>query len=211
MTELIIKGGLVLWPILICSVVAIGIFFDRLFHLHRSQIKQSDFLSGIFTIMNRGNRAEAVTICNQTPGPVAHIVRTALLHVDDNSDEMLNILHRTGLEEIPRLEKNLGGLLTIAHITPMLGLLGTLLGLFELFLIMEQSAPLVHIGQLANGFWKALLTSIFGLCISIPSLVGYHFLLSKIEKITINMEYAVNEIHHFLIHEWHQKESNNGN
>ena len=210
MIELISKGGLILWPILICSVVAIGIFFDRLFHLHRSQIKQADFLSGIFTIMNRGNRAEAVTICNQTPGPVAHIVRTALLHVDDNSDEMLHILHRTGLEEIPRLEKNLGGLLTIAYISPMLGLLGTLLGLFELFLIMEQNAPLVHIGDLANGFWKALLTSIFGLCISIPSLVAYHFLLSKIEKITINMEYAVNEIHHFLIYEWNQKESNNG-
>ena len=208
MIELLIKGGWMMWPILICGFAAIFIFFERLFHLHRSQIKQDDFLNGIFNILNRGNRAEAVSICNKTPGPVAHLARTALLHTDKSQNELMQTLHQTGLEEIPRLEKNLGGLLTIAHITPMLGLLGSFVGLLEIFIMMEKQAPLMHIGYLSGGCWRALLTSIFGLIISIPSLVGYHFLLSRVERTTINMEYALNDIHHFLSYDWNQRKKN---
>ena len=80
MWELMRSGGWILWPIWLCGFAALGLFLERWFHLHRAQIKQEDFLSGIFTLMNRGNRAEAVTICNETPGPVAHLVRTGLLH-----------------------------------------------------------------------------------------------------------------------------------
>ena len=211
MFELLIKSGWMILPILICGLIGLFLFFERLFHLHRAQIKQDDFLNGIFNIMNRGNRAEAVSICNETPGPIAHLTRTALLYADKSNGELMQMLHQTGLEEIPRLEKNLGGLLTISHITPMLGLLGTFVGLLEIFIIMENQAPLTHIGNLSNGCWKALLTSIFGLIVSIPTLVGYHFLLSRVERITINMEYAINDIHHFLSYDWHQRKNENDN
>ena len=83
MFNLIQHGGFIIIPIWICGLISLGLFLDRWFHLHRAQIKQEDFLNGIFTLMNRGNRAEAVTICNETPGPVAHLVRTALLHADE--------------------------------------------------------------------------------------------------------------------------------
>lgn len=190
-----------MWPIMACSVAAAALFLERVFHLHRAQIKQEDFLSGIYTVVNRGNIAEAVSICDQTPGPVAYIVRVALLHADEKREELKQTIKQAGLAEIPRLEKNLGGLLTIAQITPLLGLLGTIIGLVNVFVRMEAQAPLAHIGDLSGGIWQALLTSAVGLCVSIPSFTGYNFLLSRVERITLNMDYAAEEIYHYLVYE----------
>ncbi|WP_372795303.1 MotA/TolQ/ExbB proton channel family protein [Pontiella sp.] len=201
MLELMVKGGWIMWPLLASSVTAAILFLERLFHLHRAQIKQDDFLSGIYTIVNRGNTAEAVSICDQTPGPVAHIIRTGLLHSDERPEELKQTITKAGLGEIPRLEKNLGGLLTVAQITPLLGLLGTVIGLVRIFMQMEQNAPLAEIGDLSGGIWQALLTTAVGLCISIPSFAGYNFLLSRVERITLNMEYAAEEVYHFLVYD----------
>jgi biopolymer transport protein ExbB len=201
MWELMVKGGWIMWPMLVCSMAAAILFLERVFHLHRAQIKQDDFLNGIYTIVNRGNTAEAVSICDQTPGPVAHIVRTGLLHADEPRDALKQTITKAGLGEIPRLEKNLGGLLTIAHITPLLGLMGTVIGLVRVFMAMEQNAPLAEIGDLSAGIWQALLTTAFGLGVSIPSFVGYNFLLSRVETITLNMEYAAEEVYRFLVYD----------
>lgn len=190
-----------MWPIIICSIAAASLFLERVFHLHRAQIKQEDFLSGIYTVVNRGNIAEAVSICDQTPGPVAHVVRTALLHSDEQREDLKQTITKSGLSEIPRLEKNLGGLLTIAQITPMLGLLGTVIGLVHIFTSMELHAPLAQIGDLSAGIWQALVTTAVGLCVSIPSFAGYNFLLSRVERITLNMEFAAEEIYHFLAYD----------
>ncbi len=201
MLELMIKGGWIMWPIMACSIAAAILFLERVFHLHRAQIKQEDFLSGIYTVVNRGNIAEAVSICDQTPGPVAHIVRVALLHADEKREELKRTIKKAGLAEVPRLEKNLGGLLTIAQITPLLGLLGTIIGLVGVFAAMEQHAPLAEIGDLSAGIWQALLTSAVGLCVSIPAFAGYNFLLSRVERITLNMDYAAEEIYHYLAYD----------
>ena len=201
MWELMVKGGWIMWPILACSVAASVLFLERVFHLHRAQIRQDDFLNGIYTIVNRGNMAEAISICDQTPGPVAHMVRIALLHSDEPPEVLKQTIHKGGLSEVPRLEKNLGGLLTIAQVTPLLGLLGTVLGLVRIFMVMEQNAPLVEIGQLSAGIWQALGTTAVGICVSLPSFAAYNFLLSRVESITLNMEYAAEEIYRFLIYD----------
>lgn len=201
MWELMVKGGWIMWPIMACSVAAAGLFLERVFHLHRAQIKPDDFLNGIYTIVNRGNMAEAVSICDQTPGPVACMVRMALLHSDEPPVELKQTINKAGLGEIPRLEKNLGGLLTIAQITPLLGLLGTIIGLMRVFMVMEQNAPLAEIGDLAGGIWQALTTSAIGICVSIPAFAAYNFLLSRVENITLNMEYAAEEIYRFLVYD----------
>jgi biopolymer transport protein ExbB len=190
-----------MWPILACSITAAVLFLERVFHLHRAQIKQDDFLSGIYTIVNRGNTAEAVSICDQTPGPVAHIVRTGLLHADEEPIELKQTISKAGLSEIPRLEKNLGGLLTIAQITPLLGLMGTITGLIQVFMAMEENAPLAEIGDLSSGIWQALITTAVGLCVSIPSFAGYNFLLSRVESITLTMEHAAEDLYKFLVYD----------
>jgi len=201
MWELMVKGGWMMWPIMACSITAAVLFFERVFHLHRAQINPDDFLNGIYTIANRGNLAEAVSICDQTPGPVAHMVRTALLHSDEAPEELKQTITKAGLGEVPRLEKNLGGLLTIAQVTPLLGLMGTILGLIQVFMIMEQNAPLTEISSLSAGILKALSTSAFGIGVAIPSFAGYNFLLSRVESITLNMENAAEEIYRFLVYD----------
>jgi len=201
MWELMVKGGWIMWPIMACSVVGSALFLERVFHLHRAQIRQDDFLSGIYTIVNRGNTAEAVSICDQTPGPVAHIIRTGLLHADEAPEILKQTIAKAGLGEIPRMERNLGGLLTIAQIAPLLGLMGTVVGLVRVFLVMEYNAPLAEIGDLSGGIWQALVSTAVGLAVSIPSFVGYNFLLSRVERITLNMEYASEEIYRFLVYD----------
>jgi len=195
-----VKGGWIMWPIMGCSITAAVLFFERVFHLHRAQIKPDDFLNGIYTNVNNGNLAEAISICDQTPGPVAHIVRTALLYSDESPQNLKQTITKAGLAEVPRLEKNLGGLLSLAQIIPLLGLLGTILGLIDLFIIMEQNAPLVEIGNLSGGIWKALATSALGISVAIPSFIAYNFLLARVEAITLDMENAAEEIYRFLIY-----------
>ena len=201
MWELMVKGGWIMWPIMACSIAAAVLFLERVFHLHRAQIKSDDFLNGIYTIVNRGNMTEAVSICDQTPGPVAHMVRTALLHSDEPPEMLKPTIAKAGLGEVPRLEKNLGGLLTIAQVTPLLGLMGTVIGLIRVFMVMEQNAPLAEIGDLSAGIWQALVTSAVGICIAIPTFAAYNFLLSRVEYLTLNMEYAAEEIYRFLVYD----------
>ena len=201
MWELMVKGGWIMWPIMACSIAAAVLFLERIFHLHRAQIKPDDFLNGIYTVVNRGNMAEAVSICDQTPGPVAHMVRTALLHSDEPPEELKQTVTKAGLGEVPRLEKNMGGLLTIAQVTPLLGLMGTIIGLIRIFMVMEQNAPLAEISDLSAGIWQALITSAVGICVSIPAFAAYNFLLSRVETITLNMEYAAEEIFRFLVYD----------
>lgn len=201
MLELIVRGGWIMWPLIVCSVIAITFFIERVFHLHRAQINPEDFLNGIYTIVNRGNMTEAVSICDQTPGPVAQMVRTALLHSDESSEELRLTVHRVGISEVPRLEKHLGGLLTVAQVAPLLGLLGTVLGLVQVFMAMEQSAPLAEIGDISAGIWQALVTTAVGICIAVPAFAAYNFLLSRVNSITLNMESAAEEICRFLTYD----------
>ena len=209
MWELMVKGGWIMWPIMVCSIAAAVLFLERVFHLHRAQIKPDDFLSGIYTIVNRGNMAEAISICDQTPGPVANMVRTALLHSDEAPEMLKPTISKAGLGEVPRLEKNLGGLLTIAQVTPLLGLLGTVIGLVRIFMAMEQNAPLAEIGDLSGGIWQALITTAVGICVSIPAFAAYNFLLSRVEYLSLNMEYAAEEIYRFLVYDRTNGESTN--
>jgi len=198
MLELIDKGGPTMWVIGAISVLALTIFLQRLFHLHRAQIKTGDFLSGIFTVMGRGNAVEAISICEETPGPVAQIVRAAILERGGGRDRIQKVMEEVGLAEIPRLEKNLLLLLTFAQIAPMAGLLGTVLGMMQVLLAIEAKAPLIHAGDLGGGLWQALISTAAGLAVAIPTYAGYNFLVGRVETILLEMERAFAEVLVFL-------------
>ena len=163
MLELFHKGGPTMWAIGAISFFALTIFLQRLFYLHRAQIKTGDFLSGIFTVMGRGNAVEAVSICEETPGPVAQIVRAAILERGGGRDRIQQVMEEVGLAEIPRLEKHLLLLLTMAQVAPMAGLLGTVLGMMQVLLEIQQKSPLIHAGDLGGGLWQALISTAAGL------------------------------------------------
>ncbi len=198
MLELIFKGGLVMWVIGGCSVIGAVIFLERLFHLHRAQINADDFLEGIYNVLRRRNVVEAVSICEETPGPVAHIMRSAILHGDRDRDQLRQAIEQAGMSEIPRLERNLSLLATMAQLTPLLGLLGTVLGMMETLWQLHQHSPLVQVGDLAGGLWQALITTAFGLAVAIPLYAGYNFLLQRLETILLDMESASVDILNFL-------------
>lgn len=194
------SGGNMMWLILAGGFVSLVIFLERLFHLHRAQINISDFLNGITTNLARGNQLEAIAICDQTPGPAAHLVRTAILNSEEPKDDLVKAVQLDGIQEIPRLERHTNLLITLAQVLPTLGLLGTVLGLLEMLIMLEAGSPLAEIGLLAGGLRGALLTTAAGLITGIPAYAGYHFLISRIETLALDMEQAANEIVYFFTH-----------
>lgn len=198
MFQWINSGGPIMWAILTGGFIALVIFIERFFHLHRAQIKIDDFLDGITTNLNRGNGLEAISICDQTPGPSAHLVRTALLHRTEPKDQLIITVKQAGIREIPRLERHMNLLITLAQILPMLGLLGTVFGLLTMLAALQAGSPLVEIGDLTGGLHRALLTTAAGLITGIPAYASYHFLINRVESIALDMEQTAEDIIWFL-------------
>lgn len=187
-------GGPVMWMLLLISIGAAVIFFERAVHLHRAQIKTGDFLRGILNVLGRGGMpppsavVEAVSICDQTEGPVARMVRAAVLELGGGLPRVREAMEHTGLAELPRLERHLALLLALAQCAPIAGLLGTVLGLMNILRTIMEKAPLIHAGDLGAGMWQALVTTAAGLVIALPAYAGYNFLVSRVDGIVLDME-----------------------
>src|SRR5579863_8355228 len=133
MPTLLANGGPVMWLILIAAATAAVVFIERALYCHRSQINSAEFLNGVRTVRKRDNVVEALSICDATPGPVARLVKTAILNRDYGRERVRESLEEAGLAEVPRLEEKLNLLATIAQLAPLLGLLGTVLGFIKVF------------------------------------------------------------------------------
>ena len=192
--NLLADGGPVLWLLLIASAVALSVFIERVLHCHRAQINSPEFLNGVRNVLKRDNVVEALSICDATPGPVARLVKTAILNRDQGRERLHEALEEAGLAEVPRLEEKLNLLATIAQIAPLLGLLGTVLGFIQVFGQLETAGLYAHVGQLAKGIWQALICTAAGLAVAIPSYAGYNYLVNRINAIVLDMEKAATEI-----------------
>src|SRR5690349_23964219 len=188
------NGGPVLWLILFAGAVAIVVFIERFLHCHRAQINSIEFLNGVRNVLRRENVVEAISICDATPGPVARLVKTAILNRDHGRDRVREALEEAGLAEVPRLEEKLNLLATIAQLAPLLGLLGTVLGFIRTFYAMQQKGFNAHVGDLSNGIWQALICAAAGLAVAIPAHAGYNYLVSRVNSIVLDMERAATEI-----------------
>lgn len=198
MLELILQGGPVMWALALISVLALALFLNKLLELHRAQIHTNDFLTGLYNVLRRGNTVEAVSNCEDTPGPVAQLVRAALLKVDEPPTEIAKAVQQAGISEIPRLEHRLNLLATLGKIAPMLGLLGTVLAMMDALQVMHAQAPLANSGDLAKHLWTALLTTATGLTVAMPIYAGYNLLVSRIESLVLDMEFAASDVLAFL-------------
>ena len=192
--NLLAHGGPVLWLLLIASASAISVFIERLLHCHRAQINSTEFLNGVRTVLKRDNVVEALSICDATPGPVARLVKTAILNRDHGRERLREALEEAGLVEVPRLEEKLNVLATIAQLAPLLGLLGTVLGFIQVFSGLEEAGLYAHVGQLSKGIWQALVCTAAGLAVAIPTYTGYNYLISRINDSVLDMERAATEI-----------------
>jgi biopolymer transport protein ExbB len=198
MMETLQNGGPILWSLFMISLIALTLFMSKLFELHRAQINTRDFLTGLYNVLRRGNTVEAVSNCEDTEGPVAQLVRAALLKVDEPPEEIAKAIQQAGISEIPRLEHRLNLLATLGKVAPMLGLLGTVLSMMGALQEMHAQAPLAHSGDLASHLWTALLTTAAGLTVAIPIYAAYNLLVSRIESLVMDMEFAASDVMAFL-------------
>jgi len=183
-----------MWLILAASATAIAVFIERLLFYHRAQINSTEFLNGVRNVLKRDNIVEAIAICDATPGPVARLVKIAVLNRDKGREGIRAALEDAGFLEVPRLEAKLNLLATIAQIAPLIGLLGTVLGMIDVFRSIEQLGLQAHVGLLSTGVWKALICSASGLALAIPCYAGYNFLVSRVNSIVLDMEQVSTDI-----------------
>ncbi len=193
------KGGPVMWLLLLLSIIGLILFIERTLYLHRSQIRSTEFLSGIKNILRKRRLVEALTVCEETPGPVASVVKAGLLHHEDDEAKMRFAIQEAALVEIPAMERRIGSITAIAHVAPLLGLLGTVLGFINAFTLLQSEGAYAHAGLLAGGVWQALLTTAAGLAVAVPAYLGQHFLYGRVRALAHDMEWVGNDIMQFLL------------
>jgi len=186
--ELMERGGPLMWVIAGCSFIALSVFIERLIHLHRAGIDAQALMGKIRTLVTQSKAAEAEALCESTPGPVASILRAALRARGRSRSEIQQAVEDAGLHEVPRLERNLPVLATVAHVCPLIGLLGTVTGMIKAFQQIQVHGGVVNPGDLAGGIWEALLTTAAGLVVAIPAFVAYNYLVSRINWVVHDMD-----------------------
>ena len=183
-----------IWLILGASAVALAVFIERVLHFHRAQINSMEFLNGVRNVLKRENVVEALSICDATPGPVARLVKVAILNRERGREGVREALEEAGLVEIPPLEDKLNLLATIAQIAPLMGLLGTVLGFIHIFSELQAAGTFANMRALAGGIWEGLICTATGLAVAIPCYAGYNYLVSRVNAIVLDMEKAAGEI-----------------
>src|SRR2546430_8003348 len=168
-------GGPMIWLILGASAIGVVVFFQRVLHYHRAQINSMraqinsmEFLKGVRNVLKRDRVLEALSICDATPGPVARLVKVAILNRERGREGVREALEEAGLVEIPPLEDKLNLLATIAQIAPLMGLLGTVLGFIHIFSELQASGTFANMRALSGGIWEGLICTATGLAVAIP-------------------------------------------
>lgn len=199
--QVFLAGGPVMWPILLCSIFALAIILEKLWHLRKININTHEFLNNILDKMKRHEVKEALQTCDNTNSPIARILKAGILKYDRPRPQIKESIEDASLYEVPRIEKNLSMLATIAHISPLLGLLGTVTGMVRCFQTIQAKATSLHPvspGDLAGGIWEALLTTVAGLIVAIPTFIIYNYLVNRINHFILEMEKASTELVNFL-------------
>jgi len=187
MLEVFEKGGFLMYPIFICSLVAVTIFFERMFYLKSVKTKSKRFVDRVKNLVKKGSIELAVSACRKSPTPISQIMLAGLMKYGQRRKEIKEAIEDSANQEIPLLEKNLSTLSTIGNITPLLGLLGTVFGMIKAFNVIA----VMGVGKpeaLAEGISMALLTTAFGLSVAIPTIVIYNYLAHRVDKLIREME-----------------------
>ena len=183
-----------IWLLLGCLVLSVGVFLERLSYFHRAGMNVGEFLAGLASLIRRKNFAEALQECVATRVPVGRVIHAALLRHNAPREHLKEIVQEAGQLEVPRLERYLSILHAIAHAAPLIGLLGTIMGLLDCFTHLSAANGVATPTDLARGVYSSLITSGFSIAVAIPAHAGYNYLVSRVNKIVLDMERAAAEI-----------------
>ena len=190
------QGGLVMYPLFFISLLGFILFIERLLFLHKGQIGTLDFLSGIKNLVRKKRLVEALTLCEDTPGPMARIMKSALLNYGESRETIRSAIQSAAIIEIPTLERRIGTIAALARVAPLLGFLGTLIAAFQALHSLESFNS--DSGVLSRLLAEALITSASGLALSVMAMLAYHFLSGRVRALVHDFEWVGHDIHEFL-------------
>ncbi len=192
--SIIVKGGWLLIPLLISSVIAVAIIVDRYLVIKNSRLNVPTFLVKIRAYLKKKDIKGAVDFCIEDKSPAANIIKKGLKKYHLGHERVREAIENAGKQEINKLEKGLSVLATISGIAPLLGFLGTVTGMISAFMKIEDLQGAANPSDLAGGIWEALITTAVGLGIGIIALTFYNYLTSAINKLVLDMEVISNDV-----------------
>ncbi len=191
---LLMKGGPVMIPIILGSIVALAIILERAWTLWRIRLNIPQFAHEIFLYLERGQFQKALERCAKVRHPIADVFKLGILNRNLRREEVESMMEREGDEQIQYLERYLGALIIIIGVEPMLGFLGTIIGLIRAFMAWEHLGPNITVSALAAGIYQAMITTAAGLTVAIPSYIVYHLIVGKIKSHAQEITYYGNEL-----------------
>jgi len=192
--SVLLKGGWIMLPIFLASIIAVAIIIDRYIVIRRSKLNVPAFLIRIRGMLKKRDISGALAYCMEEKSPAANIIKKGLKKYNLGHDRVVEAIDSAGKQEIHKLEKGLSVLATISGIAPLMGFLGTVTGMINAFMKIEDLQGAANPSDLAGGIWEALLTTAFGLAVGIIAYTFYNYLLSGIKKLVLDMEIISNDI-----------------
>ena len=197
--SLLEHGGPLMIPLIIISFIGAIISIERILYLHRDQIRAGEFLTGIKNLLRKRRLVEALTVCEETHGPVSNVVKAALLNYNQSESKMHSAIQAAALIEIPNLERRASAIATISKLAPLIGLLGTVLGIIKAFTLFHAEGPYTSSVTLSGAIAQSLITTAIGLTIATVGHLLHHFILGRIKTLVHDMEWVGHDIMQFLL------------
>src|SRR3989339_1910557 len=192
--SMFLKGGIVMWPILLCSIIGLTVIIDRYIVLRKAKINIPAFMVRIRGMIKKKDISGAISYCMEEKSPVANIIRKGLRKYKLGHERVKEAIENAGSQEVSKLEKGLPILATISGIAPLLGFLGTVTGMISAFMRIEDLQGSANPTDLAGGIWEALITTAFGLIVGIPALAFYNHFVNAVKKLVVDIETVANDV-----------------
>lgn len=194
MLDFIIKGGLVLWVIMGLALVGLAIVIERLMYFRRIAVDEDKLFSRVRASVEKGHYDEALAICDTNESPLSSLIKVGIEHRGHSELAQKEVLKDAANQESPRLERGVSALGTIAHIAPLLGLLGTVTGIMKAFGVLGRFGAVADPSILAKGVSEALITTVGGIVVAVPAVIFYNYLVGKVNLILVKIENQVNSL-----------------
>ncbi len=198
--ELSLKGGWIMLPIAIMSVIAVYIFIERYIIINRAARDEHNFMNNIRDFIHNGRIDSALSLCKNNRTPIARMIEKGIIRIGKPLNDINAAIENVGKLEVAKLEKNLAALATIAGSAPMLGFLGTVIGMVQAFYDMSMAGNNIDIGLLSGGIYQAMVTTVAGLIVGIIAYISYNILVARVEKVVFILEARATEFMD-LLHE----------
>ncbi|GAB1431525.1 MotA/TolQ/ExbB proton channel family protein [Spirochaetota bacterium] len=194
MLDLIVKGGFVLWLIMAMSLAGLAIIIERILYFRSIKTDEDRLFQRIKGAVEKGHYDEALAICDNSESPISALIKVGLEYRSYPENVQKEILKDAAAQEVPRLERNISALGTIAHIAPLLGLLGTVTGTMKAFGVLGRFGAVADPSILARGISEALITTAGGIIVAVPAVIAYNLLVNKVNLILLKIENQVTSL-----------------